>query len=126
MRVVQFLPLVVTCATLVAFLLLARDMLSDRIAVVAALASFALVPRSFIWLVMGGGLTRSFGFLFTILALQQAHRFFTRQQCGLRSRPACFTGLTPMSHLGTAPFLAVSLVIFFLAYGRHRRGCSGW
>jgi len=125
LRVVQFLPLVVTCATLVAFLVLARDLLSDRMAVVAALASFALVPRSFIWLVMGGGLTRSFGFLFTILALQQAHRFFTRQQWRFAVAAGVLTGLTPMSHLGTAPFLAASLVILFLAYGRHRRGVLG-
>jgi hypothetical protein len=100
-------------------------MLSDHVAVVAALASFALVPRSFIWLVMGGGLTRSFGFLFTILALQQAYRFFTRQRLTFAVAAGVFAGLTPMSHLGTAPFLAASLVLFFLAYGRHRRGVLG-
>lgn len=125
LRVVQFLPLVVTCATLVAFLLLARDMLSDRVAIVAALAAFALVPRSFIWLVMGGGLTRSFGFLFTILALQQAYRFFTLQQWRFAAAAGVLAGLTPASHLGTAPFLAASLVLFSLAYGRHRRGLQG-
>lgn len=125
MRVVQFLPLATTCATLVAFLLLARAMLSDRVAVVAALSAFALVPRSFIWLVMGGGLTRAFGFLFTILALHQAYLLFTRKQLRFAVAAGVFAGLTPMSHLGTAPFLAVSLVIFFLAYGRHRQGLIG-
>ena len=125
MRVVQLLPLATTCGTLVAFLLLARAMLSDRVAVVAALTAFALVPRSFIWLVMGGGLTRAFGFLFTILALHQAYLLFTRKQLRFAAGAGVFAGLTPLSHLGTAPFLAVSLVIFFLAYGRHRQGLVG-
>jgi hypothetical protein len=125
MRVTQFLPLATTCATLIAFLLLARQMLVERVAVVAALVAFALVPRSFIWLVMGGGLTRAFGFLFTILALHQAYLLFTRKQLRFAIGAGVFTGLTPMSHLGTAPFLAVSLVIFFIAFGRHRHGLTG-
>jgi hypothetical protein len=125
MRVVQLLPLATTCATLVAFLLLARQMLTERVAVVAALIAFALVPRSFIWLVMGGGLTRAFGFLFTILALHQAYLLFTRKEMRFAIGAGVFAGLTPMSHLGTAPFLAASLVIFFIAYGRHRRGLIG-
>ena len=123
--VVRLLPLVATCATLIVFLLLAREMLGDRVAVVAALASFALVPRSFIWLVMGGGLTRSFGFLFTMLALHQAYLLFTRKQMRFAVSAGVFTGLTPLSHLGTAPFLAISLLIFFAAYGRHRHGVMG-
>jgi hypothetical protein len=125
MQVIRLLPLATTCATLVAFLLLARAMLPERTAVVAAVATFALVPRSFIWLVMGGGLTRAFGLLFTILALHQAYLLFTRRELRYAVSAGVFTGLTPMSHLGTAPFLAASLVLFFLAYGRHRDGLIG-
>jgi hypothetical protein len=125
MQVFRLLPLVTTCATLVAFLLLARAMLPERTAVVAAVTAFALVPRSFMWLVMGGGLTRAFGLLFTILALHQAYLLFTRRDLRYAVSAGVFTGLTPMSHLGTAPFLAASLVLFFLAYGRHRKGLIG-
>lgn len=125
MQIVRVLPLAITCATLVAFLLLAREMLRERIAVVAALTAFALVPRSFMWLVMGGGLTRSFGFLFSIVALHQAYLAFTRRQTRYAVTAGLFTGLTPLSHLGTAPFLAMSLCLFALAYGRHRRGLTG-
>ena len=124
-QVVRLLPLVTTCATLVAFLLLARSMMTDRVAIVASVTAFALVPRSFTWLVMGGGLTRAFGFLFTILALHQAYLLFTRRDLRFAVSAGAFTGLTPLSHLGTAPFLAASLVLFFLAYGRHRQGVLG-
>jgi hypothetical protein len=125
MQVVRLLPLATTCATLVAFLMLARSMLPERVAVVAAVTSFALVPRSFTWLVMGGGLTRAFGLLFSILALHQAYLLFTRRRLRFALTAGLFTGLTPLSHLGTAPFLAASLVLFFLAYGRHRQGLVG-
>ena len=124
-QVVRLLPLITTCATLAAFLLLARSMLAERTAVVAALAAFALMPRSFTWLVMGGGLTRAFGFLFTVLALHQAYLLFTRRQLKFAVSAGLFTGLTPLSHLGTAPFLAASLALFFVAYGRHREGVIG-
>ena len=125
MQVVRLLPLATTCATLVAFLFLARSMLPERTAVAAAVAAFALVPRSFTWLVMGGGLTRSFGLLFTILALHQAYLLFTRRDLRYALTAGLFTALTPLSHLGTAPFLAASLVLFFLAYGRHKQGLIG-
>ncbi|HUQ83429.1 MAG TPA: hypothetical protein VM076_19905 [Gemmatimonadaceae bacterium] len=124
-QVVRLLPLVTACATLVAFLLLARSMLSRHIAIVAAVTAFALMPRSFTWLIMGGGLTRAFGFLFTILALHQAHLLFTRRQLKFAVSAGLFAGLTPLSHLGTVPFLAASLALFFIAYGRHREGLIG-
>jgi hypothetical protein len=125
LQIVRVLPLVVTCAALVAFFFLARAMLTERVAIAAAIAAFAFVPRSFTWLIMGGGLTRAFGFLFTILALHQAYLLFTRRELRFAVTAGVFTGLTPLSHLGTAPFLAASLIVFFLAYGRHARGLSG-
>jgi len=124
-QVVRLLPLAVSCATLIAFLMLARSMLSERVTVVAAVAAFALVPRSFTWLVMGGGLTRAFGVLFTILALHQAYLLFTRRRLRFAQTAGLFTGLTVLSHLGTAPFLATSLALFFIAYGRHKHGLIG-
>lgn len=121
----RWLPLLATCGTLVAFALLAREMLASRVAIVAGMTAFALFPRSFGWLVMGGGLTRALGVLFTILALHQAYRLFTTRNLRYALSAGLFSGLTPLSHLGTAPFLAVSLVLFFVAFGRHRQGVIG-
>lgn len=121
----RWLPLLATCGMLVAFALLAREMLASRVAIVAAITAFALFPRSFGWLVMGGGLTRALGLLFTMLALHQAHRLFATRNLRYALSAGLFTGLTPLSHLGTAPFLAVSLVLFFLVFGRHRQGVIG-
>lgn len=123
--VLRYVPLVVTSTTIVAFLYLARAVLTSRAAIVAAVFAFALVPRSFIWLLMGGGLTRSFGLLFTILALHQAFLLFTRGRIWHIVLLGVFTALTVLSHLGTAPFLLFSAVLLFLAYGRTTRALTG-
>lgn len=123
--VLRYLPLVVTSATLVAFAFFARAILTSRVAVVAAVFAFALVPRSFIWLLMGGGLTRSFGLLFTILALHQAFLLYRRGETVHMILFGAFTALTVLSHLGTAPFLLWSAVLMFLAYGRTARAVIG-
>lgn len=121
-HVFRLLPLAVTSLTAVAFLFLARFLLPSKRAVIAAAFAFALLPSSFLWLIMGGGLTRSFGFLFAILALHQIHLLYTRRRWRYVLTATLFCGLTVLSHLGTAPFLAFSIVVFFLAHGRHRYG----
>src|SRR5215210_4279864 len=73
----RWLPLVTSCLIVVAFAALARTLLASRAAVAAAVVAFALVPRSFIWMLMGGGLTRSLGFLFALLTLRQLIRMYT-------------------------------------------------
>ncbi len=120
--VFRVLPLVATSLTVVAFFLLARAVLSSRREVVAALFAFALLPSTFTWPIMGGGLTRSFGFLFAILALHQAWLLYTRRSWRHVPLATLFCGLTVLSHLGTAPFLVFSIAFFFLARGRHWHG----
>ena len=119
--VLRVLPFVTSLLTLGAFALLARRLLPERWVAPAVLA-FALVPRGFLWPLMGGGLTRGFGLLFALLALWQVHAAYT----GRRWRPALWAalcaGLTVLSHLGTAPWLAASIVLFWAVYGRHRHG----
>lgn len=122
MDLFRFLPLVFTALCVPAFYLLARDLIPSRSTVVAALVAFAVMPRSFLWLIMGGGLTRSLGFLFAILALWQVHRAYTRQAWRNVAGATAFASLTVLSHLGTAPFVAFSAALFFLFFGRHRFG----
>ncbi|MCC6381060.1 MAG: hypothetical protein IT304_01050 [Dehalococcoidia bacterium] len=124
----RYLPLLFTCATVGAFYLLARDMLRGRVAVVAALAAFALIPRSFIWLLMGGGLTRSLGLLFALLALHQVYRLY-RDGDGRRLPLAvALSAATVLSHLETGWFLAFSVALFWAFCGRGRKAAlhSAW
>ncbi|MES4787073.1 MAG: hypothetical protein C4294_16035, partial [Nitrospiraceae bacterium] len=110
----RWLPLALTSATIVAFMFLARAILPSTMTVVAAVVAFALIPRSFLWLLMGGGITRSLGFLFAILSLHQMYLLYTQRQWRFALWATLFSGLTVLSHLGTAPFLAFSIALFFL------------
>jgi hypothetical protein len=119
--VFQFLPLAVSMATMLAFAALAHRMLERRAAFVAAMFAFALIPRSFEWMIMGGGLTRSFGLLFALLALHEAHRLYRDKNPWAAVSFGVLAGLTALSHLEMAWFLAFSSLLFFVAEGRHHR-----
>jgi hypothetical protein len=118
----RFVPLVATCLTLPAFWLLSRRLVPPGLALVAAAFAFALVPRSYIWLLMGGGVTRSLGLLFAILALHQAHRMYTSRSGTALPMAALLGALTVLSHLETGWFLAFSIALMFVAFGRDARG----
>ncbi|MGI8549782.1 MAG: hypothetical protein ACR2PL_03135 [Dehalococcoidia bacterium] len=120
--VFRFLPLIVSSLTVMALFLLAQSMLSSRRSIAVSVFVFALIPRSFIWLLMGGGVARSFGLLFAILALQQAYLLYTRRSWAFAAPAAILSALTILSHAETGWFLAFSIAIFFVARGRHRHG----
>lgn len=118
----RWFPLLVSSLLLVAFWLLAQELLPSRLTIIIAVAAFGVLPRSFIWLIMGGGLTRSLGLLFTVLTLHQLVLLYTRRRNHHAILATLCASLTVLSHLGTAPFLAISSALFFLFYGRHRHG----
>lgn len=121
----RVLPFVASTASIAVFGLLARAMLASRASVAASLIAFAIVPRSFVWLIMGGGLTRSFGYLFALLALYWIWLIYTRRSLRYVPLAALCCALTVSSHLGTAPFVAFSAVLFLIYRGRHRQGVIG-
>jgi hypothetical protein len=84
---------------------------------VAAVA-FALLPRGFEWLVMGGGLTRSLGFVFALAVLSQTRPLLERPTIGRLAVCTVLTAACLLSHLEMALFLAYSYALFLLTYGR--------
>lgn len=118
----RLLPLLFTCLTLWAFWRLARTMLGSKVAIVAALAAFALIPRSFIWLIMGGGITRSLGLLFAILALEQVYKLYQSPARRPLLLAMLFAAATVLSHLQTGWFLAYSIVVFWIFLGMNKEG----
>lgn len=119
----RWLPLLATSLTVVAFWLLARTLLQGRWTVIVAVTAFALLPRGFIWMLMGGGLTRSLGFLFAIVTLYQLQCLYQGRRSWWYAVGAMVGGaLTAGSHLGTAPFLAASALLFWFGAGRPLQG----
>ncbi len=120
--VFRWLPPAMSIATIGAFWLLARALLPSKAGAVLALWAFALLPGSFAWQVMGGGLTRSLGLLFCTLALHQVYLLYTRPRRRHVALAALLAASAVLSHLAMALATAVGATLLFLAYGRSRRG----
>lgn len=118
----QVLPLLMSAATILAFLALARALLTTRLAVLTAVAIFAFVPRSFLWMIMGGGVTRSLGFFCALVALHCILQMYTARSHRALAGAALFSALTVMSHLEMAWFVLISAAVMFVAYGRDAWG----
>jgi hypothetical protein len=122
--VARVLPLVEASAAVVAFYLLARTLLGSGLASIAALAAFAFAPASFLWFVMGGGLTRAVGLVFAILAVRELVLLFRVGGRGHLALAVVTTAATVLAHPLVTWFLAVSSVLAFLTLARTRRGVA--
>lgn len=120
--VFRIFPLICSLLTIVAMSFLASSMLPSRAAAVVALFAFALIPRSFNWQIMGGGLTRSLGFLFAILAIHRAYLLYTSRARKHAPLAIAFSVGTVLSHIEMGWFAAFSIAVLFVAYGRSRAG----
>lgn len=76
-KLMQFGPAIISTLSIPVFFLLAREILQTRSQVLFSTLIFSLVPRAFDWLIMGGGVTRSLGFLFALLTIYQSFLLFS-------------------------------------------------
>ncbi|MCX2726811.1 hypothetical protein OO015_04795 [Thermomicrobium sp. 4228-Ro] len=116
----RYLPTLVTVGSVAAFAALAHRILSSRRASAAATVAFALLPMSFAWPIMGGGVTRAFGQLFSILALLCAYRLYTGGGRWPVFGLALSAAATVLSHPEASWFLAYSVPFFWLVLSRRR------
>ncbi|MFN8638993.1 MAG: glycosyltransferase family 39 protein [Dehalococcoidia bacterium] len=122
LEVVRLMPPVVATATTLAFYPLARRLTGEVWLGVFAVAAFAVLPRSYIWMVMGGGLTRSVGFFFAILALTQLYDLYDRGGFRPLALSALFSAGAVLSHMEGGWLVIYSSIAF---WGNGRRGLSG-
>jgi hypothetical protein len=114
----RWLPLLANLGTVVAVTALARGLLGPGSrAAVLSVVIFALIPRSYEWLIMGGGLTRSFGFLFAVTCLAVARQLFSRPTLGRMLACMVLAGLAMATHLELGLFVLYSLGLMALCYG---------
>src|SRR5258706_4346093 len=76
-EIIRWLPVLFSLLTLPAFYLLARALLNDPLTASLATVIFAMLPRSYEWIIMGGGVTRAPATLFLILMSWGAYRLFS-------------------------------------------------
>ena len=117
-----YLPAVVNTFSILAFYLFAKETLNSRILASLATIVYALSSRSFLWQVMGGGITRSFGMLFLILMLWQAIQLFREYKNKHLIFTILFGAGTVLSHPQTALHAVLGGALIFLFYGLNKRG----
>jgi hypothetical protein len=109
--VLRWLPAGLSAASVIALYLMAAELLRSKWRGLVAAAAFAVMPRSYIWLIDGGGITRSLGLLLSLLALQQGIRMLRTHRPLHVLSTASLGGLTLLSHPQAALFLAGSLFV---------------
>jgi hypothetical protein len=117
-----YLPALVNTFSILAFYLFAKETLNSRTLASLATIIFALSSRSFLWQVMGGGITRSFGMLFLILMLWQAVQLFKEYKNKNLILTILFGAGAVLSHPQTALHAALGGAMIFLFYGLNKRG----
>ena len=121
LTVVRWLPPLVSTLSLLAFYMMADETLEARLQAALATLFYGLVPGSFGWAIMGGGITRAFGLLFLFLTIAYANRLYTRAS-GLRAGlTALFGALAFLSHPETGVQAAAACILLWLFRGRSKR-----
>ena len=117
---VWLVPAVISVLTVPALYLLAREILSTRFHAFVATLAFALVPRSFEWLVMGGGITRAPGLLLAMLAVWAALRAVRGRSVRAAIATGVLAGLAGLTHPQSVEFVAIAVVAIAVAE------CRSW
>lgn len=94
----RFLPAAITTLCIPLVYWFARDLLGERPLAALAALIYALLPRSYIFLIMGGGITRAWGHLFMLLTAWMALRAFTHPQRRWAALAGLSGALTVLSH----------------------------
>jgi Dolichyl-phosphate-mannose-protein mannosyltransferase len=117
--VLRWLPPLISTLSILAFYWMASLMLTSRSKASLATMVYALMPRLFSWYVMGGGLSRSFGLLFLLLACASTWALFTQRAPKYILWTALFGAGAILSHPETGLHTAAACALIWLFKGRN-------
>jgi hypothetical protein len=118
--VVRWIPALFASLSIPAFYFLSLRLIKDKYLASLSTLFFALVPRAFFWLIMGGGLTRAPGQFFMLLALVSIVRLYEENRPRDVLLAGLFAGLAVLSHPEAAVHTALSAVLIWLMISRTR------
>ncbi len=119
-QAVRWVPAFFASLAIPAFYVLALRLLKDKNLAATAALFYALMPRAFSWLIMGGGLTRSPGQFFMILALATLIRLFEERRRTDIFLAGAFSGLAVLSHPAAAVHVLISALWLWIMLARNR------
>ena len=119
--VFRWIPLLSATLIVPAVFLVARTLLRSDIGGLVAALAYALAPASYVWMVQGGGVTRSPGLLLAVLAIWQTVGLVREPSRRIAVVVGLLAGATALVHPGAAVFAAVSGALLWIFEGRTRR-----
>ncbi len=120
--VFTYLPAFIATLCIPAFYLFAKELLNSKLAAAVGTLFYTFSWTAYLWLVMGGGLTRALGMLFLLLMFWQSIRLF-RGYSHQKLLLAIFFGVgTVTSHPQIALHAVLAGLLAFILYGLNRKG----
>ena len=107
----RILPVAFSLATVPAAFLVYRQVLRADALALLATAAFALIPRSYEWLIGGGGITRAPGQLFALIAIAAAARMYDARALRWPVLAGIAGGVATLCHPESGVFAAVSILV---------------
>ncbi|MEW6406614.1 MAG: glycosyltransferase family 39 protein [Chloroflexota bacterium] len=120
--ILRLLPALVSAACIPVFYLLAKQFTPSRTQAAVATLLFAFAQRVFAWQIMGGGITRAFGFLFALLTIYYASRLFTTQAARFVLWTSIWAALTILTHPEAILQTALAVLILYIFLDLSRKG----
>ena len=120
--IIRWLPVVFSLLTIPAFYLLAQALLDDSLTAALATVIYALLPRSYEWVIMGGGVTRAPAALFLILMTWGVYRLFRSGGWRFFLVTILSGALVILTHPERALHAVAIVTILWLYFGRNRTG----
>jgi hypothetical protein len=118
----RLLPAVLSVLTIPAFYLLARGLTGSESRLSLAVLIFALLPATFDWPIMGGGITRAPGLLFSLLTLFGIYQLYTRRGLRYVFWTSALAAATVLSHPEDALHTVASALVLWWFFGRNKTG----
>jgi len=120
--VFRFLPAIFSILAIPAFYFLAKTISSNEFSLGLSVLMFSFLPPTVEWVIMGGGITRAPGFLFSLLALRSGYLLFFQKKKKNIILTAIFSSITILFHPEAAVHTAAGIFVFFLFSRRYKEG----
>ena len=119
---IRWIPAIVSAAIIPVFYWLTLRVFRDSVKALIAAAILSVLPGSFEWLVMGGGLSRSFGILFFLFAAGHTLQLFRDKTRSSLLPAILFSSLAVLSHPEVGLQTAGLCFLLWALYERNRKG----
>jgi hypothetical protein len=121
-EIIKWQPVVVNILSIPIFYIFVRQLLGKKPEAALATFIFVVIPNSYWWQIVGGGLTRTLGGFFFLLTAYGASRMYYEKKTTWILFTILAGSLVVLSHLEWALQAATAGFIFWIFWGRNRRG----